>query len=324
VCCGQGLKCYSKDSWWAECRASCPHGTSWSCDALGARTPMRTKGSWPGEDCTVTEYCNAPGLQCIMRDEERAFCVDPDHIPEKWAGVMIGGAPSELRVAGAMASEPTVGNQRRGGSSLYCFMAVLPVVFGSAEERLREAAEHHQAGIYSCNEADVISSAGHLEISRLSLEVWKQVRSKDAWQRHDWTVKADPDCVFWAPRLQWRLDELRVPEQKPVYIKTAEDGLGFPSALEVLTRTAVKEFFAAFDDCSRSASNAITTSAAVLPENKLLKRCLDSVGVGYMLDEYIFEPPGQVESCSDGIAVAFHPHKEPEDWLQCYAKASTP
>lgn len=83
-CCkGPGMQCYAKDAGWATCRVDCtegpdpsgPDGWPWSCKTLGARSPGKVPPpSQQGEDCSKSQACADPGLQCYEKAEGWASC----------------------------------------------------------------------------------------------------------------------------------------------------------------------------------------------------------------------------------------------------------
>lgn len=316
TCCGQGLVCYGKDEWWADCRATCDPAMGWDCTELSGRTDIRVEGTWPDEECTLTHLCNYQGFRCVMKDNFTAYC--KDEVPEDWNGTVIGTTISERAAVPARHGQHV-------GSSLFCFMAVLP---GSYEEGLRAVAEKMKAGIFSCDQSVVLESSPRetvridgLELfanTEVFIEIWQQFQEFRDWEQYDWTIKADPDCVFWATRLRWHLEQLRAPQDEPIYVRTAEEKYGMAGALEAVTQDGVRALLGGLGDCAR------TTSRRVPRENRFLKGCLDATGVGYMTDTFILEPPGRAGPCSDGIAVAFHPHKTPAEWSQCYKNVVVP
>lgn len=317
-CCGQGLVCYSKDEWWAECRADCKSEMGWACEALSDRTPTRVTGTWPGEDCTLTRLCNYHDMKCVMKDEFTAYCADD--IYKEWNGTVIGQSMRSHVV-------PTAEHwyEKEAGGSIFCFAAVLP---GSKEEKLRALAAELKAGIYSCDATrwfdsssckvltlDGLSFWGNTEVY---IKVWQQVFSERVWERHDWTVKADPDCVFWASRLRWRLKKLHALEESPLYVRSSDHQPGLEAPLEVMNQAAVRALQKGFADCAR------TTSGQAPQENWFLQGCLDAVGSGYMMDTAILAAPAATGVCSDDIAVAFHPLKELSEWSDCNTNGLLP
>merc|ERR1712012_202751 len=65
------------------------------------------------------------------------------------------------------------------------------------------------------------------------------------YKDHDWTVKVDPDCVFFADRLRNHINDLRPPPYMPLYLKNndMDPGLGnrgFLGAVEIFSTIAMQ------------------------------------------------------------------------------------
>jgi len=114
-CCSDPtLTCYEKDQWWAECKASCPSPSSWSCVELST-TSTTTKvihadcTSNPREDCRGTRCCSNPDLQCFEKNEWWAECkascdpgIDMTDAPEyrtPWSCVSLSSTASTTPAA---------------------------------------------------------------------------------------------------------------------------------------------------------------------------------------------------------------------------------
>jgi len=285
----------------------------WECSPIGKRTPQRGNGTWENEECTLTSFCNVPGTRCVRKDRFASFCKRDHEVPDDWDGTVIGGGREPYEVS------PAPRNERQFGRSLYCFTAVRSHTF---EVQLAAVAEASRAGIFSCNDAQVFvipSVPGTLPsapaTSAAFVEAWKQVRAASRWRSHDYTVKADADCVFTAYRLQYRLAQLRVPESKPVYVLTSDDGSGFFSPLEIMNKLAVQDLFENLQDCGKGLAQSVPQ------EDQFLKACLDASGAGYMRDSFILGSTTDGGLCVDATTrVAFQPHKAVQQWLDCYNK----
>jgi len=83
-----GTQCFQKNKDWAVCKSECMEGAPdledansdpWSCKPLGEWT--RGASDWvaeqctpEGEDCTKTQCCAAPGMQCYQQSEYYSQC----------------------------------------------------------------------------------------------------------------------------------------------------------------------------------------------------------------------------------------------------------
>mmetsp|Transcript_61714 Transcript_61714/g.155826 ORF Transcript_61714/g.155826 Transcript_61714/m.155826 type:complete len:601 (-) Transcript_61714:8-1810(-) len=83
-CCeGSGLQCYEQDGNYAQCRVSCLAGVPdpqhwdskpWSCRELGGRTAGEPACGKPGKNCSESQCCADPGLQCFAKHAFWATC----------------------------------------------------------------------------------------------------------------------------------------------------------------------------------------------------------------------------------------------------------
>jgi len=313
-CCKlQGAQCFRKNKYWAACQATCVRDGKWSCEALGKRAPQITQCTWAGEDCSLTKLCCNINTKCIRQNAQAALCTT--QAPAGWNGAVLGGAVGEHVVAAAGAGPIA-------GASLFCFMAVLP---GSAEEGLRQAAEGKQGSIYACEAHAVYPSepAGMANQGTWNsfvntdafVKVWLRVRADRVYLSHDWTVKVDPDTVFFPDRFRAHLGQLRPPVGASVYIKNCNVGFGFMGAIEALSRKATHDLLASIGECHR-------TMGGHSGEDGFLKECLDMVGAGYMTDANVLGTPHDTSNCADGGRVAFHPRKDAGSWLGCFGTAA--
>ncbi|CAK0868538.1 unnamed protein product, partial [Prorocentrum cordatum] len=77
--------------------------------------------------------------------------------------------------------------------------------------------------------------------SWIFIAVWKQVAAEGTFRQHDWTVKVDPDAVWFPKRLRIRLQEHRE-TRNGVYLNNCPYGLHGP--LEVLSKKAASAYVA--------------------------------------------------------------------------------
>merc|ERR1740138_1183517 len=162
--------------------------------------------------------------------------------------------------------------------------------------------------------------------TKIFTKIWRQVQYDGRYRNYDWTVKVDPDTVFFPERLRQHLQLIRPPARTPLYVKNCDFKFGFLGSLEVLSTMAVDAYLQGQDDC-------VHHIGLQGGEDYYLKQCLDSNGIGHMQDKtllndrYDFKKyPGKLFDnatfdCDDGWAVAFHPHKYLEYWTLCHKKA---
>ncbi|CAK0826170.1 unnamed protein product [Prorocentrum cordatum] len=331
-CCSQqrgagGMTCFSKDKNYAQCKRSCWED-GWGCEELGNRTKLAAGCSWPGQDCRQTRLCCQEGFACAVKDEMFTGCTQTEEkhtwdsksipIPSDWDGTVLGGSRAEYSVP------PAGDGEEKMGDVLFCFMAYLP---DSAEVGLMNLAKELNASIFACDSHSVYESWGSgsagwdtgestITNTDVFLNVWQQVRDEGKWLAADWTVKVDPDAVLVAERLKWHIGALNAPAYRPIYLKNngMDPGLGnngFLGAIEVFSNAAVEIYFDNWEGC-RDAYGLNTG------EDGFFKGCMDSLGVGYMLDANIFKPDFSPGGCANGDMVGFHPLKEWSQWRCCW------
>lgn len=326
-----GQKCYTKDDTWATCMDTCDNVTNpgWECKALGNRTKMQQTCAWAGHDCSPYHLCCNSGHSCALKDEHFQGCMQtikkttwtsqPVPLPGDWNGKILGGARGEYAI------QPVAPGGMIAGTSMYCFMAILPK---SPEEALLEVHKKSGKSIFACNASAVFHSwqsgssawdtgTATLINTDVFINVWEQVHEDGRYLRYDWTVKVDADAAFVPDRLRSHLWQLRAPPGTPIYLKnTAEDkGLSngqFLGAIEILSKKAVQTYF---DLSQPGCKDTLGTQTG---EDGYLKGCLDALGVGFMSDGNIMKPDSAASFCSDTLHVAFHPLKCPQSIQMCY------
>lgn len=314
----QGMQCYLKNSEFGECLGDCNPDWGWNCTRFGPRAPQKTPCSWPGEDCSKTKGCNGYFNQCMRKDEKTAYCVTPESDHPDWSNEVLGHACGDYVV-----SPQPEGSQSVAGTSLFCFMAVLPK---SHEGELLTQAKSCKGSIFSCDAHAVYDSApadaihgmdwGSFKNALQFIEVWKGVFKMGLYKNYDWTVKVDPDAVFIPWRLVEHLDKLRPPADKPIYIKNSDTAFEFMGAIEVLSKVAMDSFALSYQDCQR------TLPGKTNAENGWLKSCLDAIGAGYMKDVDLLSAPDEPK-CTSAKRVVFHPRKDAVAWGSCWDSATS-
>merc|ERR1712232_1164876 len=196
-------------------------------------------------------------------------------------------------------------------------MVYLP---NSTEETLVQLAEKNQASVFSCNEFMTVfawktANNGQIVNTDVFLNAWGVVKKDGRYAEHDWTIKADPDCVFFAHRLRRHLLALRPPPDTPIYLKNndidpALGNKGFLGAIEVFSTVAMHMYFANAEGCKR-------TLGTNCGEDGFFKRCLDALGVGFMEDPSIFVPDYNPNICGKEERAALPPIKTGNEWQCC-------
>jgi len=225
-----------------------------------------------------------------------------------------------------------------GGQSLFCFTVVTAdgvVPPGGSvkvgyEQPLIDAVKAKGLGIFACEESAVYQGEkcatgewGSVANTLPFTKIWDQVQADGRHRKHQWTVKTDPDAVFFPDRLRQHLAKLG-PSDGAVYVKNIGFKFGFMGALEVLNTAGVDLFLASLESCSALA-------AKNSGEDKFLMECMNAHGAGHLRDNDLLDdkytlPAGwhlfDVTPCADPSAVAFHPYKAEASWMGCHQVAT--
>ncbi|CAE8581549.1 unnamed protein product [Polarella glacialis] len=223
-------------------------------------------------------------------------------------------------------------------NSLFCFS--LMQSWSPAEVALVRLQSELKASIFACEETAVYSdrviSIGDFDDFQTTLlpntnlrcnfggpggtalntwifkNLWRFVMDEGRWKRHDWTVKTDPDAVFFP----WRLRNIaRDPfvkeaglENRGILLNNCKFGLHGP--IEALSKKAVEAFSGHMKYCGTPPQ-----------EDVYLRECLGAAGVREldafsMLAEAHCDHP-DFWGCW-GNFVAFHPFKDTYNYRRCY------
>jgi len=340
------MKCIEKMEYWATCMDSFDKTKmkDWSGKVLGQRAfqtgtvPKEEDRTWPkidagcnwaGEECSESKTCCNKGFSCNRKDDNFAGCVQtmtvstwggqPVELPEGWSGELIGDGRDQYQV------DPVPEGQDMAGTSMYCFMAVIP---DSPEMDLLWTAKNNGGGIFGCNATSVYKAwwtnmagwdTGAEGASVVNTAVFQNVmqlvQEDGIYLMYDWTVKADADCVFLPDRLRSHLWGLRPPANVPIYVKNNNlEGLGndgFLGAIEVFSREAMKRFMDNKEECFKFLG-------LDSGEDGFFKGCMDGIGVGFIWDQIMFKPNFDPAICTNGKYAAYHPIKYPSHWQRCW------
>lgn len=229
--------------------------------------------------------------------------------------------------------------------TLYCFALMLP---DSYEQKLLAMQHQKKVSLFGCDEAAVYSNrvievdgglvtlvvSSDLKCGKggefgtalnldIFIAVWTKVISEGRFQEHDWTVKVDPDAVFFPDRLK---DILTIhPEEKAgVYLNNCKFGMHGP--LEVFSRNAVAAWATGSPRCVQHFQKQCGGDC-YWGEDLFIDQCLWKVlGVRrdndfrLLLEDHC-EPPSDWDACTDGNRVAFHPFKSVAGYVGCLDNA---
>lgn len=150
------------------------------------------------------------------------------------------------------------------------------------------------------------------------LKAWQAVIEDGRYERHDWTVKVDADCVFRPAHLKLHLYQSQGQGRgnEMVFYKNFMDGYPVVGAIEVTSRAAVLALATDGAGCENMANGAA--------EDDWFARCLGSLGAVMREDGALLQhdnqPPG--DRCFDGWWVAMHPYKDLASYTQCDEQAA--
>jgi hypothetical protein len=233
--------------------------------------------------------------------------------------------------------------------SLFCWAVMYP-----GDEALITSQFKGQAGIFACNDYTVISKKettigknacgddfktmqadlpdvkkgmygvnGAMTSSWLNVPVfslcWDRLLEEGKVWKSDFTVKVDPDAVFFPARLSGLLLEHK---SKPMFTTNCRFWGGDPvgklfGSIEVLSKQAIGTYKAKMDTCKN------------LPwqgwgEDYWMQHCMKGLGVpGVLIADQVSDntcPMGGSGSCSDK-KVVFHPQKDAGQWWNCWKQS---
>jgi hypothetical protein len=325
------MTCFKKDKNWAACSEACEkapaEGGDWDCKPLGNRTPMSVACTWGGDDCSKTKCCANDGYTCIKKDDLFSGCQQTTakttwvtknvEVPADWDGTVLGYGHGESQCREAGEGEAVA------GTSLYCFVAILP---DSYEVELMQIAEKREKGMYACDAHDMFhtwqsDSAGWdtgeatLVNTDVFINVFNQVKEKGTWLKHDWSIKADADCVFVPDRVRYQISSFNPPAKTAIYLKNnGQDpdlgNHGFLGAIEIFSKKAMQMYFDNADGCKKYFGLGCG-------EDGFFKGCMDALEVCFLPAYEIFFPDNGAGACMQENRAAFHPLKTPKKWNEC-------
>eukprot|EP00411_Alexandrium_monilatum_P112223 CAMPEP_0175683780 /NCGR_PEP_ID=MMETSP0097-20121207/26502_1 /TAXON_ID=311494 /ORGANISM="Alexandrium monilatum, Strain CCMP3105" /LENGTH=522 /DNA_ID=CAMNT_0016990697 /DNA_START=15 /DNA_END=1585 /DNA_ORIENTATION=- len=217
-----------------------------------------------------------------------------------------------------------------GWPSLFCF-TVVRAGGNSKEPELLRLQLKHGMGIFGCEEFTAFSHQGEVTLGEdwtlvrlpdpppqrggfswagadswlnigMFQSAWTNVKFYGRYRRHDWTIKADPDTVFFANRLRTRLRPHTTKTGSNTFVLNCNNGIkpSMLGSLEVFSRSAVEAYMAEGWKCAYMTQNP-------WGEDKFMQECLVKLGSYqlYDFDMLADERCGQ-SRCADRSKVAYH------------------
>mmetsp|Transcript_28957 Transcript_28957/g.92327 ORF Transcript_28957/g.92327 Transcript_28957/m.92327 type:complete len:420 (+) Transcript_28957:78-1337(+) len=235
--------------------------------------------------------------------------------------------------------------------TLYCFALTIP---NSYEQSLLAMQASRRTSLFGCDEYAIFSNTSitiaqgiQTHVVKTSLEckfggefgtalnldifkaVWAEVVREQRYNFHEWTVKVDPDCVFFPYRLRSLLPHH--PEaQEGVYLNNCKFGMHGP--IEVFSRSAVYSWALGKAKCSAHFF-ALCKADCGWGEDMFIDQCLMKVLKARRDNEWALlaedhcaaNPLTQTawtpQMCRSNHA-AFHPFKDQRTYLACMANSN--
>lgn len=240
----------------------------------------------------------------------------------------------------------------RSAGTLYCFALMQPDGY---EKSLLAMTHKQKTSLFACDEfaiysnkaievvpgvvSGVVNSSLKCDIGGefktalnlgIFVEVWKKVISDGRYLQHDWTIKVDPDAVFFPDLLKAILPHhFEVPEG--VYLNNCKFGLHGP--LEILSRNAVKAWDEGMGKCQQH-FDQLCSGFCGWGEDMYIDQCLWKVlGArrdnewSLLTEDHCPSDPDHIPEwtaslCNTGT-IAFHPFKEPAKYTECMIVATS-
>lgn len=255
-------------------------------------------------------------------------------------------AAQEARSAAphAVASWTRLALPLHGGPSLFCYAVMLPK---SYEETLLLMQYKKKWGIFSCAEAEIYSNR-EVRIGSLTtvvvnsdlkadvggdfntalntpvfLAVWHAVFAGGRYLKHDWTVKADPDTVFFPDRLRRMLLGHEEDPRRGVYFNNCKYGLHGP--IEVFSRNALRVLQAGAPACVAHLTK-LCSGPCPFGEDMFFDKCLVYLQVerednyDLIMEEHCDGGTDYLR-CDNPSKVSFHPFKTKQAYRTCIQNA---
>jgi len=228
--------------------------------------------------------------------------------------------------------------------SLFCFAVMLP---WGGEIKLLQAQHKVSANLFGCDAYSIYSSEVievapgvnttwarkdlHCDVggefgtalnTDIFLDIWRKVVAEGTYRNYDWSVKVDPDSVFFPARLREKLAPLAAEAQvnRGMYINNCKFGMHGP--LEVVSRLAVDVWVAGIDRCMAHFTR-LCSGPCLWGEDMFMDQCLIRVlkpkrvtRSDFLVEDHC-DPPHGWRDCKDPSVVAFHPFKQVDLYQRC-------
>lgn len=285
---------------------------------------------------------------CLAVVENRdggMVCTQPCDISDQSQLWLLGGSSGEEAEEGEEDAIFTTPPPNNDPGTLFCFSLMVP---HSYEQKLLAMQFEAALSIFACDAYAVYSNAtiwvsrnlttsvvdSNLTCSKggefgtvlnlhIFLTIWTQVVKEGVYLEHDWTVKVDPDAVFFPGRLKSILRSYKE-GGNGVYLNNCKFGLHGP--VEVLSRRAVQTWSKGWPWCQAHFRERCNGDC-FWGEDMFMDQCLSKIlGVTRdsdfrLLVEDHCDAPSDWDSCTDDTKSAFHPFKTLSGYQSCMHNA---
>jgi len=286
--------------------------------------------SFGGESCLHTKCCadvcdaswdfeTCDYYTCYKRDENWGGCKTGGP-PANWDGTKLGGHPN-TEVA------PADEGKLIQGTRLYCFTVVMwdlgPTEgWQDSEGMLANNWKERGLGIMQCDDYSIFDGleGGSVHNIQSFIRAWNLVKDDGRWKDNDWSIKVDPDAVFFPDHFRKKVEwQYRTPQGATIYLRNTFYKFKFLGALEALTREAMEVYFERSWECEAKLGQQGG-------EDYWLLQCLEGLGMDYQTDESLLHDKYAAdENCGDPNGVAHHFFKKIEGgdgWDSCWDTAN--
>jgi hypothetical protein len=331
-----------------------PGAVPLSTEAQPQCATMTEKVEYPGNDLGPPSISTSPE-ECCQQCAANYKCLAWSWVKSKIYCYLKGARPrlqlTSLSNDDAISGLPTqVGRSipivtRNPGQSMFCFSLMLPWGY---EKGLLQHQYRRGASIFACDEYSVLSNQEILIADGLKtgivksdlkckmggefktclntpifMKVWDKINADKRPQFHDWTVKVDPDAVFFPERLRALLvNHKETP--KGVYLNNCK--LGMHGPLEVFSRNAVNAWASGRWACVNHFKQ-VCAGNCKWGEDMFIDQCMMRVlklqrefEPELLVEDHCKPPPGWAD-CKDARMVSFHPFKKQKAYDKCMDNA---
>jgi len=144
---------------------------------------------------------------------------------------------------------------------------------------------------------------------------WHALKGSEQLQAHDWVVKVDPDAVWFPDRLRAHL-KMYMPGHgngwDNVFLKNCQKFNTMQGPIEVISKKAALTVAEHIDSCGGVYGSG---------EDQFIVHCMQQLGISGLMEQTLLNDLycDGYSNCKDRWRVAFHPHKSPSEFNQCYS-----